>query len=95
MRQDSPENNNQPFGAQIVQVETLGKMGLVLFAVLTIAIVGLAFYTGRTDGIGEARAENLATQVRLLNAEVQILKSEFNKTQAQLLTQGVIKNPHQ
>jgi outer membrane murein-binding lipoprotein Lpp len=81
---------------QIVHlVETVGKLGMFVILAMFLVIVALAFFTGRIDGLGEARAESLSTQVRQLNAEVQILKSEFNKTQAQLLVQDIIENPHQ
>jgi outer membrane murein-binding lipoprotein Lpp len=81
---------------QIVHfVETVGKLGMFVILAMFLVLVVLGGVTGYSLGVGDARAEALSTQMRQLNAEVQILKSEFNKTQAQLLVQDIIKNPHQ
>lgn len=75
---------------QIVQIESLGKMGLMVILVMFLTIVALAFFTGRTDGLGEARAEELSRQFRLLNTRVEVVQHEFNKVQAALIAKGII-----
>lgn len=91
MNQDSP--SNQPFGAQIVQVETLGRMGIVVMLVMFIVIVVIGLVAGYALGVGEARAENTATQVRQLNARVEVLQWELDKASAQLIEKGLITKP--
>lgn len=68
-------------------------MGLLVILALFVVIVALAFYTGRTDGLGEARAESVSQDVRRLNAKVEVLQWEFDKAQAQLLDKGLIDKP--
>jgi hypothetical protein len=73
MRQDSPysvDARTSPNSAQIVQVETLGRLGLVVMLAMFVVIVALAFYTGRTDGLGEARAENTAAQIQIMQDNI-------------------------
>ena len=91
MQQDSP--SNQPFGAQIVQVETLGRLGLFVILFMFIALVGLGIIAGYSLGVGEARGENLATQMRQLNARVEVLQWELDKASAQLIEKGLITKP--
>jgi outer membrane murein-binding lipoprotein Lpp len=91
MRQDSPVN--QPFGAQIIQVETLGRMGMIVMLVMFVVIVIVGILAGYSLGVGEARAENTATQVRQLNARVEVIQWEFDKASAQLIEKGLIRPP--
>jgi outer membrane murein-binding lipoprotein Lpp len=93
VRQSSPggvDASTAPNSAQIVQVETLGRLGLLMILVMFVALVGLGVVAGYSLGVGEARAESIATQVRQLNARVEVIQWEFDKASAQLLDKGLI-----
>ena len=72
MRQDESDDRSirNGNGQQMVLVDTVGRMGLIVLLVVALVLIGFAFLVGRWDGIGEARAENLSTQMRQLNARV-------------------------
>ena len=74
-------------------IETLGRLGMfaVLFMFVVIVIIGII--AGYALGVGEARAENTATQVRQLNARVEVLQWELDKASAQLIEKGLITKP--
>jgi outer membrane murein-binding lipoprotein Lpp len=93
-------SNNSPVtatahgsGAQIVQVETLGRQGMTVMLVMFVIIVAIGIIAGYALGVGEARAENTATQVRQLNARVEVLQWELDKASAQLIEKGLITAP--
>lgn len=85
--------HNAPHGQQLVLVDTIGRMGLIVLLFVAIVLIGFAFLVGRWDGIGEARAENLSTQIRTLNARVEVIQWEFDKASAQLIEKGLITPP--
>ena len=96
MRQDESDDRsirNAPHGQQLVLVDTIGRMGLIVLLFVAVVLIGFAFLVGRWDGIGEARAENLSTQMRQLNARVEVLQWEFDKASAQLIEKGLITPP--
>lgn len=96
MRQDETQDRsirNAAGGQQMVLVDTIGRMGLIVLLCVAIVLIAFAFLVGRWDGIGEARAENLATQMRQLNARVEVLQWEFDKASAQLIEKGLITPP--
>lgn len=76
MRQDSP--SNQPFGAQIVQVETLGKYGVVLLFVCAfiaaLSSVGFIF---------------TLFELKTVNARYAILQYDQQALKAQLVAKGI------
>lgn len=82
-----------PNSAQIVQVETLGRTGLIVMLVMFVVIAAIGIIAGYALGVGEARAENTATQVRQLNARVEVLQWELDKASAQLINKGLITAP--
>ena len=83
----------EPLNQQMVLVDTVGRMGLIVLLVVALVLIGFAFLVGRWDGIGEARAENLSTQMRQLNARVEVLQWELDKASAQLIEKGLITPP--
>lgn len=85
--------SNVAGGGSVYQYETLGKAGLIVFLVMFVVIAGLAVLAGYSLGVGEARAENTATEVRRLNAKVEVLQWEFDKASAQLIEKGLITPP--
>lgn len=94
MRQDSPHSiDARAGGASVVQVETLGRMGMFVMLFMFVVIVAIGIIAGYALGVGEARAENTATQVRQLNARVEVLQWELDKASAQLIEKGLITKP--
>ena len=95
MRQDESDDRSirNGNGQQMVLVDTVGRMGLIVLLVVALVLIGFAFLVGRWDGIGEARAENLSTQRRQLNARVEVLQWELDKASAQLIEKGLITPP--
>ena len=95
MRQDESDDRSirNGNGQQMVLVDTVGRMGLIVLLVVALVLIGFAFLVGRWDGIGEARAENLSTQMRQLNARVEVLQWELDKASAQLIEKGLITPP--
>jgi outer membrane murein-binding lipoprotein Lpp len=81
--------------SQVVQVETMGKAGLVIFLVMFVVIAALAVIAGYALGVGEARAENLSAQVRTLSARVEVIQWEFDKARGELVAKGLIADAHE
>lgn len=80
MRQDSP--TNQPFGAQIIQVETLGARGglWLLFAFFLCAFVA----AGSAIGLWFTRDE-----LRTVKAKYEVLQYDQQALKAQLVAKGI------
>lgn len=85
--------HNAPHGQQMVLLDTIGRMGMLVLLFVGVILVAFAFLVGRWDGIGEARAEELSRQFRLLNTRVEVVQHEFNKVQARLIDKGIIDEP--
>jgi len=80
-------------GASIVQVETLGRGGMVVMLVMFIVIVVVGIIAGYSLGVGEARSETLAAQLRTMGARVSVLEYDAARVQAQLTERGLISAP--
>lgn len=76
MRQDSP--SNQPFGAQIVQVETLGKYGVLLLFVCAFIAAASAV------GLWAVTAE-----LKTVKAKYEVLQYDQQALKAQLVAKGL------
>jgi hypothetical protein len=76
MRQDSP--SNQPFGAQIVQVETLGKYGVFLLFmcafIAAVSAVGFIF---------------VLFELKTVSAQYEVLQYDQQALKAQLVAKGI------
>lgn len=76
MNQDSP--TNQPFGAQIIQVETLGKHGVLLLVlcamVSAFSAVGLLF---------------VLFELKTVSAQYEVLQYDQQALKAQLVAKGL------
>lgn len=84
---------NAAHGQQVVLVDTIGRMGMIVLLFVAVVLIGFSFLIGRWDGIGEARAESVATDIRRLNAKVEVIQWEFDKASAQLIEKGLITPP--
>jgi len=62
---------------------------------LVFVIVGLAFFVGRIDGLGEARAESIERQINTLNARVEVFQWEWDKVRPQLIEKGIVIASHE
>lgn len=85
--------HNAPHGQQTILLDTIGRLGMMILLFVGVVLISFAFLVGRWDGIGEARAEELSRQFRLLNTRVEVVQHEFNKVQARLIDKGIIEEP--
>lgn len=69
-------------GASVIQVETLGRLGMFVILGMFVVISGVAVVAGYSLGVGEARAENMNTQMRTLNARVEVLQYDLQDLRA-------------
>lgn len=79
---------------QIVQIESLGKLGLMVILVMFLTIVALAFFTGRTDGLGEARAEDMDVRLRRMDSRVSVIEYDSKGLCGQLLAKNIVEVCH-
>lgn len=68
--------------SSVVQVETLGRLGLVIILVMFVVISAVAIIAGYALGVGEARAESASAEVRRLNAKVEVLQYDLQDLRA-------------
>jgi outer membrane murein-binding lipoprotein Lpp len=80
--------------SQVVQVETMGKAGLVIFLVMFVVIAALAVIAGYALGVGEARAEDIDTRLRQMNARVSVLEYDSSQVYGELRARGLINGTH-
>jgi outer membrane murein-binding lipoprotein Lpp len=68
--------------SQVVQIETLGRTGLIVVLVMFVVISVIGMVAGYALGVGEARAESATAEVRRLNAKVEVLQYDLQDLRA-------------
>lgn len=68
---------------------------MIVVLVMFIVIAAIGVIAGYSLGVGEARAENLAAQLRTMGARVSVLEYDAARVQAQLVEKGLIEGTHQ
>lgn len=68
---------------------------MIVVLVMFIVIAAIGVIAGYSLGAGEARAENLAAQLRTMGARVSVLEYDAARVQAQLVEKGLIEGTHQ
>lgn len=83
-----------PSSAQIVQVETLGRTGMIVMLVMFIAIVGLAVLSGYALGNGSAREQAIDQRLSQMNSRVSVVEYDLSKICGALLAKDVVEACH-
>lgn len=97
LRFDSPNSvdaRTASNSSQIVQVETLGRTGLLVMLVMFVVIVGLAILAGFALGAGEERDESVDDRLRQMNSRVSVVEYDLSKICGALLAKEVVEACH-
>jgi hypothetical protein len=97
VRQRSPggvDATTAPNSAQIVQVETLGRQGMIVMLVMFVVIAGLAVLAGFALGSGEERDESVDTRLGQMNSRVSVVEYDLSKICGALLAKDVVEACH-
>jgi hypothetical protein len=97
VRQRSPggvDSSTAPNSAQIVQVETLGRTGLVVMLVMFGVIVAVGILAGYALGAGEERDESVDTRLQQMNSRVSVVEYDLSKICGALLAKEVVEACH-
>lgn len=85
---------NAPRGAQIVQVETLGRQGMLVMLVMFIIIVGLAVLAGYALGAGVERDKSVDQKLGRMDNRIYVLEYDSKGLCGQLLAKKVVEVCH-
>lgn len=83
-----------PNSSQVIQVETLGRTGLIVMLVMFVVIVGLAVLAGFALGAGEERDETVDDKLRQMNSRVSVVEYDLSKICGALLAKDVVEACH-
>lgn len=77
---------------QLIQVETLGKVGLMVLLGMTVIVVAVAAVVGYSVGVGQARYEDLTIYLRTVNGKAEVAQYDVNTLRSQLIAKGLIEH---
>lgn len=79
-------------GGSVIQVETLGKVGLLVLLGMFCVMIIIALVVGYSMGVGQARYEDLTVYMRTVNGKAEVAQYDVNTLRSQLIAKGLIEH---
>jgi hypothetical protein len=91
---DSGSIHSTAQGASVIQVETLGRLGMFVILVMFIVIVAVGMLAGFALGAGEERDETVDEKLAKMDTRVYVLEYDLKNICAGLLAKKVLEACH-
>jgi hypothetical protein len=91
---DSGSIHSTAQGASVIQVETLGRLGLFVILVMFVVIVLIGMLAGFALGAGEERDETVDQKLSQMNSRVSVLEYDAKNICAGLLAKKILEACH-